>query len=118
MTHKLFEDLGFSPDKAAALKLKTDLHTEIVKAASRYSQGELEKILQTSQPRISDLLRGKMSKFSLDMLVLYAERLGLETSIKTHVTNPGSNRRGRKPRAAKIASEVEISCTGATELHP
>jgi len=37
------------------------------------SQNELEKILQTSQPRVSDLLRGKMSKFSLDMLVVYAE---------------------------------------------
>jgi predicted XRE-type DNA-binding protein len=68
MTHKLFEDLGFSPQKAAVLKLKADLHTRIVKAASHYSQSELEKILQTSQPRISDLLRGKMSKFSLDML--------------------------------------------------
>jgi len=91
MTPKLFEDLGFSPQKAAALKLKADLHTKIVKAASRYSQRELETILQTSQPRISDLLRGKMSKFSLDMLVFYAERLGLETSIKTHVQTRGAS---------------------------
>jgi predicted XRE-type DNA-binding protein len=91
MTPKLFEDLGFSPQKAAALKLKADLHTKIVKAASRNSQRELETILQTSQPRISDLLRGKMSKFSLDMLVFYAERLGLETSIKTHVRTRGAS---------------------------
>ena len=91
MTHKLFEDLGFSPQKAAVLRLKADLHTKIVKAASRYSQSELEKILQTSQPRISDLLRGKMSKFSLDMLVVYAEQLGLETSIKTHVRTRGAS---------------------------
>ena len=83
MSRNVFEDIGFPPEKAAALKLKADLHTKIVKAASHYSQRELEKILQTSQPRISDLLRGKMSKFSLDMLVGYAERLGLETSIKT-----------------------------------
>jgi predicted XRE-type DNA-binding protein len=91
MTHKLFEDLGFSPKKAVALRLKADLHTRIVKAASRYSQGELEKILQTSQPRVSDLLRGKMSKFSLDMLVFYAEQLGLETSIKTHARTRGAS---------------------------
>jgi len=81
MTHTLFEDLGFSPQKAAVLKLKADLYTRIVKAASPYSQSELEKILQTSQPRISDLLRGKMSKFSLDLLVVYAEQLGLGTRI-------------------------------------
>ena len=83
MTQKLFEDLGFSPQKAAALKLKTDLHTQIVKAASGHSQHELERILHTSQPRISDLLRGKMSKFSLDMLVGYAEQLGLAPKIET-----------------------------------
>jgi predicted XRE-type DNA-binding protein len=84
MTQKLFEDLGFSPAEAKALKMKADLHTKIVKAASHYSQHDLERILQTSQPRISDLLRGKMSKFSLEMLVTYAELLGLDTSIKTH----------------------------------
>ena len=91
MTHKLFEDLGFSPEQAAALKLKADLHTKIVKAAARYSQRELESILRASQPRVSDLLRGKMSKFSLDMLVCYAERLGLETSIKTHPRTRGAS---------------------------
>ena len=73
----------FSSEKAAALKLKADLHIKVVKAASRCSHRELQNILQTSQPRISDLLRGEMSKFSLEMLVGYAERLGLKTSIKT-----------------------------------
>ena len=77
MTDKLFEDLGFSPEKAAALTLKADLHSKIVKAASGYSQRELKRNLQTAEPRVSDLSRGKMSKFSLDMLVFYAERLGL-----------------------------------------
>ncbi len=91
MTPKLFEDLGFSPEKAAALKLKADLHTKIVKAASRYSQRELATILRTSQPRISDLLRGKMSKFSLEMLVSFAEQLGLETSIKTRARTRGAS---------------------------
>jgi predicted XRE-type DNA-binding protein len=83
MARNVFEEIGFSSEKAAALKLKADLHTKVVKAASRYSQRELQNMLQTSQPRISDLLRGKMSKFSLEMLVGYAERLGLKTSIKT-----------------------------------
>ncbi len=91
MTQKLFEDLGFSPEEAKALKMKTDLHTEIVKAASRHSRHQLESILQTSQPRISDLLRGKMSKFSLEMLMLYAERLGLDTKIETHARTKGAS---------------------------
>jgi predicted XRE-type DNA-binding protein len=91
MTRNLFEELGFSPEKAAALKLKADLHSKIVKVASRYSQRELQNILQASQPRVSDLLRGKMSKFSLEMLVFYTERLGLETTIKTHVRTRGAS---------------------------
>ena len=91
MARNLFEDIGFSPEKAAALKLKADLHTKIVKVASRYSQRELQDILQASQPRISDLLRGKMSKFSLEMLVSYAERLGLKTSIKIRARTKGAS---------------------------
>jgi predicted XRE-type DNA-binding protein len=83
MEKNLFEDLGFSPEEAAALKLKAGLHTKIVKRAARYSQKQLQAILDESQPRISDLLRGKMSKFSLEMLVIYAEKLGLRTEIKT-----------------------------------
>jgi predicted XRE-type DNA-binding protein len=83
MSQKLFEDLGFSPQEAAALKLKADLNTRIVKAATGYTQQELQNKLGTSQPRVSDLLRGKISKFSLDTLVVYAELLGLRTEIRT-----------------------------------
>jgi predicted XRE-type DNA-binding protein len=83
MAKNVFEELGFSPEEAAALKLKTDLHTKVVKVAARYSQRQLQTILEESQPRVSDLLRGKMSKFSLEMLVIYAEKLGLRTEIKT-----------------------------------
>ena len=83
MSSKLFEDMGFSPEEAAALRLKTDLHTKIVKIAAQYSQKKLQAILHEPQPRVSDLLRGKMSKFSLETLVIYAEKLGLHTEIKT-----------------------------------
>ena len=54
-----------------------------MKRAARYSQKQLQSILDESQPRVSDLLRGKMSKFSLEMLVIYAEKLGLRTEIRT-----------------------------------
>ncbi len=83
MGKNLFEHLGFSPEEAAALKLKTELHTKIVKCAARYSQKQLQTVLDEPQPRVSDLLRGKMSKFSLETLVIYAEKLGLRTEIRT-----------------------------------
>src|SRR5258708_1070212 len=91
MSRKLFEDLGFSPQEAAAVKLKADLNTRIVKAAAGYTQQELRNKLGTSQPRGSDLLRGKMAKFSLYTFVVYAELLGLRTEIRT----TGPKKQGR-----------------------
>jgi predicted XRE-type DNA-binding protein len=83
--HNVFEQLGFSQSEAAALKMKAELHAIVVRAASRYSQAELQEILQESQPRVSDLLRGKISKFSLETLVCYAEALGMHPQIKASV---------------------------------
>jgi predicted XRE-type DNA-binding protein len=85
MSSKIFEDLGFAPEEATALAMKADLHTKIVKRAGHYSQKDLAAILKESQPRISDLMRGKMSKFSLERLIFYAERLGIHSQLKTTV---------------------------------
>ncbi|MGP0021332.1 MAG: helix-turn-helix domain-containing protein [Candidatus Sulfotelmatobacter sp.] len=100
MARNVFEDLGFSPEEATALKHKTDLHTKIVRRAGNYSQQELQTILGTTQPRISDLLCGKMSKFSLEMLVVYAEKLGLHTEIKTTEGRKQARLRGAAAGAA------------------
>ena len=50
----------------------------------KYSQKQLQVILGETQPRISDLLLGKISKFSLDTLVNYAGALDMRPEIKTH----------------------------------
>jgi predicted XRE-type DNA-binding protein len=80
----VFEDLGFSPREAAALVIKTRLHARIVRCARRYSQTQLQRILNEPQPRVSDLLRGKIAKFSLETLVSYAEALQMRPEIRTH----------------------------------
>ncbi len=80
----VFDDLGFSPEEAAALHMKSTLHRKITRYAKNYSQAQLQKILGEPQPRISDLLRGKISKFSLEALVNYAEALHLRPEIRTH----------------------------------
>lgn len=82
-THNVFEQLGFSDKEAAALKMKAELHAVVVRVASRYSQADLQEILQETQPRVSDLLRGKISKFSLEALVCYANQLGMHPQMKT-----------------------------------
>jgi predicted XRE-type DNA-binding protein len=71
----VLDDLGFSPEQTALLREKVHLQTAIVKRAKGYSQAQLAEILDEHQPRISDLMTGKVSKFTLDTLFLYAEKL-------------------------------------------
>jgi len=80
----VFDDLGFSPEEATALTMKAKLHSKIVLYAKNYSQSRLSKMLGEPQPRISDLLRGKISKFSLETLVSYAEALDMRPEIRIH----------------------------------
>lgn len=86
----VLDDLDIAPGKLASFKLRAELHSNIVKVASRFTQSELQELLNESQPRVSDFLRGKVTKFSLDTLVEYAERLGMRPQIKTEAP--------RKPR--------------------
>jgi len=79
----VFEQIGFSPEEAASLKMKSELHSRILKAIKKrgYTQADLQKRLDESQPRVSDLMTGKIAKFSLETLITYAEALGLHPQI-------------------------------------
>ena len=79
----VFVDLGFSREEAASLAMKAKLLSQIVRYAKQYSQSELSKMLDEPQPRISDLMRGKSSKFSLETLVNYAAALDMRPEIHT-----------------------------------
>lgn len=74
----VFDDLGFSPEQATGLKFKADLYQAILARARKYSQKELQVILGEPQPRVSELLNGKIAKKSVDKLLCYAGRLGIE----------------------------------------
>jgi predicted XRE-type DNA-binding protein len=82
----VFEQLGFSHEVATGLEMKSALHRKIIRYAKRrnYSQAQLQKMLGEPQPRISDLLRGKIAKFSLEALIKYAEALDMRPEIKVH----------------------------------
>jgi predicted XRE-type DNA-binding protein len=78
----VFDDLGFPPEEAAILKFKSDLYTAIMKHARKYSPKQLEVILAEPQPRVSELLNGKIANKSVDKLLEYAGRLGIEPKAK------------------------------------
>ena len=78
----VLDDLGFSPERATALKFKAELYQAILKCAKKYSQKELQIILGEPQPRVSELLNGKLANKTVDKLLHYAGRLGIEAKAK------------------------------------
>jgi predicted XRE-type DNA-binding protein len=79
ITHgNVMDDLDFSPEDATALKFKAELYRAILKYARKYSQKDLQVILGEPQPRVSELLNGKIANKSVDKLLHYAGRLGIE----------------------------------------
>jgi predicted XRE-type DNA-binding protein len=80
----VFADLGFPPEEAAILVMRADLMAQLrlVVEKRNWTQVEAAKVLGISQSRVSDLMRGKWDKFSLDMLVTLATRAGLHCELK------------------------------------
>lgn len=80
----VFDAIASSHEEALNMKIRASLIHEIrakVKAAG-WNQTEAAKQLGVSQPRVSDLLGGKLSKFSLDTLVNMFARLGGNIKLK------------------------------------
>jgi len=80
----VFSDLGFEPGEAAILqmraKLMSDLRMRI--EASGMTQTEAAHKLGIAQSRVSDLMRGKWEKFSLEMLITLEARLGRQVHLE------------------------------------
>src|SRR5438045_4350350 len=83
----VIDDLGFSPENATALKFKAELYRAILKYARKYSQKDLQVILGEPQPRVSELLNGKIANKSLEELLQYAVRLGISAARARRVTS-------------------------------
>ena len=79
----VWDALTDTPEEALTLTMRSDLMSSIEKVVEGWKlpQGEAAKKLGISRPRLNDLLRGKMSKFSLDMLATLATRAGLKVQL-------------------------------------
>jgi predicted XRE-type DNA-binding protein len=80
----VFIDLGYSPDEAAVLQMRADLMADLRKfiKAKKLTQAKAAEILGVSQSRVSDLIRGKWERFSLEMLITLATRAGMHVTLK------------------------------------
>lgn len=82
-TRSVFQDL-YPEDQAAEMEMRSVLLHGLGRwlAESGMTQVELAKVLGITQSRVSDIKHGKISQFSLDLLVRLASRAGLRPKLK------------------------------------
>jgi predicted XRE-type DNA-binding protein len=73
-----------TPEEAESMKLRSILMTALKHHLTRadMSQAQAAKLLGVTQPRISDLMRGKINLFALDALVNMATAAGLHIEMR------------------------------------
>ena len=81
----VFRDLGFRVEEAEHLLVRSDLLIQVQKriAARRLTQANVARLLGVSQPRVSDLLRGRIDLFSSDTLIDMLARLDVQVRFVT-----------------------------------
>src|SRR5947199_382616 len=101
----VFRDL-FGPEEAASLKIRADLMIEIERLLKRrrLRQAAAAKLLGVTQPRVSDLVRGKIELFSIDTLVDMLTRAGVSVRVNVRlIARKGEGRRSRLTLAVSRA---------------
>lgn len=78
----MFRDVGFSQPESENLLLRAQLMSEIREAARGMTQREAAKRFGATQPRVNDLLRGKIDKFSLDAPVNMLAKAGMRVELR------------------------------------
>lgn len=100
----IFLALGFEPGEAANLLIRADLMIEVkqIIRTRGLKQKEAAVLFGVSQPRISDLLRGKSDTFTIDSLVNMLGHAGLRVRVVVD-TAPQETAAAREWREAQRA---------------
>ncbi len=80
----VWDALEDTPAEAANMRLRSELMIAIREAVAGWgvTQAAAARRLEVTQPRLNDLLRGRINNFSIDALVLLAARAGLEVRVQ------------------------------------
>ncbi len=80
----VFLDLGFDPEEAAHLEVRSTLMFSIRKLIQDrgLTQTKAAELLGVAQPRISNLVQGRIELFSIDSLVDMLARAGIKVEVK------------------------------------
>ena len=89
-----------TPQQAASMRARSELMmnlTEVIRERGM-TQGDAATLFGVTQPRVSDLMRGKISLFSLDTLIDMAATAGMSPTVK--VSKPKAVKHARPKRGA------------------
>lgn len=81
----VFEDLGFEPAEAANLKIRADLMVDLRRHIQKkgWTQAQAAQFFGETQPRISNLLKGEINRFSVDKLINMLAKAGIAVVVET-----------------------------------
>ena len=81
----VFRDLWFDPAESENLRIKADLMIELTELIEKrgWTQTEAATIMEVTQPRVSNLVRGRIDLFSIDTLIAMLDRAGVGVEVTT-----------------------------------
>ena len=79
----VFDDLGFSAREAEYLRVRAELLLALQRALARrrITQAQAARLLGITQPRVSNLLGGRLDLFSTDALIELLARVGIGVKV-------------------------------------
>lgn len=80
----VFEDLGFEREEAENLRIRAKLMLALTAYIRREGlrQEEAARLLAVTQPEISNLMNGKIQKFSIDKLVNMLSKIDMRIKVE------------------------------------
>jgi predicted XRE-type DNA-binding protein len=91
-SENVFVDCGFPPTEAENLRIRAKLMMALTGYIQerKITQSRAARIMGVSQPRISDLVRGKIGLFTVDTLVNMVTAAGLKIDVDVTAGRPGA----------------------------
>jgi predicted XRE-type DNA-binding protein len=88
----IFADLGFPPEEAGNLFVRSKLMIEVrcIIQDRRLKQKKAAELFGVSQPRISELMRGRINEFTIDSLVNMLAHAGLRVDVSIRAADEGA----------------------------
>ena len=92
-TGNVFADLGYADAKERTLKVELALEVNRLLKQRKLTQAQAADLLGMVQPHVSDLVRYRLNRFSVERLMQFLTRLGKDVEIRI------TTRTARRPRS-------------------